>query len=154
MNAQSLEREAPRATPAIPGVQRRTATRGQFSDLSLKRSSSPKRSMQRRKCLQAQADSLIVERLSERGAKELEDIHRGSFMHLKQMHARQFPEHERERNDAISVALAPVDPYLTPLQIDIAEAHIDQLTDAHSGIEQHFDEHHIRELAGFPRRNR
>jgi hypothetical protein len=83
-------------------------------------------------------------------ARGLEDIRRGSFMHLHQMHAKQFPERERERNDAIFVAIAPVDPYLTPLQIDIAEAHIEQLTDSHSGIEQYFDEHHIRELVRFP----
>ena len=51
------------------------------------------------------------------------------------VHAQQFTEREREGNDAIFVSLAPVDANLTALQIDVAEAHIDQLTDAHASIE-------------------
>jgi hypothetical protein len=57
------------------------------------------------------------------------------LLHVLHVHAKQFTESGWERNNTILVALATVDPYLTALQIDIGEAYIDQLTDAHTSVE-------------------
>lgn len=66
---------------------------------------------------------------------------------------RQFPPKGGRKEDIpILVPLALGDPQVAGLQIDIGQAELHKFRIAHPSIQQQFEHHHVRELAGMPHR--
>src|SRR5438874_9685857 len=68
------------------------------------------------------------------------------------MHREQFTEGERKGHLAVLVPFPLRNADLAAFNIDLGEPNGDQFADSHPGIEQGFDQDHIREVAAVPHR--